>query len=770
MSEPANLSRWALRAFLWALTHTIYRVKVVGCENIPTSGGALFVCNHLSFVDALLLVASTKRHIRFVMYKGIYELPWVKPFARVLKAIPISAELRPREMLRSLQTASEAVRNGELVCIFAEGQITRIGQMLPFRRGFERVMKDVDAPIIPVALDGLWGSIFSFEKRRFMWKVPQCIPYPVTVNFGPALPHTSTPVEVRTRVQELMAEAWVHRKARMRTLHREFIRTARKHPRRISMVDAQGTRVSFGTALVRTVFLARRLKPLWQEQRMVGLMLPPCVPAAVANFAAMMLGKVPVNLNYTVSESTLAACIRQCEIRTVLSSRAFLEKLKLNIPCETLFLEDIAGKRPVESGPAGATQAPAAGGRKFGPPTLAEKLVAAAISRVLPAALVEKAIGRKGSGTVDDLATVIFSSGSTGEPKGVMLTHYNIGSNIQQMNQVFGLLPADGFLGILPFFHSFGFTGTLCLPAVLGARAVYYPNPLDGKNIGPLVRENAVTYLLATPTFLQIYLRTCAPEDFGSLRVVMTAAEKLSERVASAFEERFGIRPMEGYGCTECSPTVSVSTQDFRSAGFRQVGTKRGKIGHALPGICVRVVDPETFAVRAMAEPGLLLVRGPNVMHGYLGNPEKTAEVLRGGWYITGDIAAIDEDGFLQITDRLSRFSKIGGEMVPHIKVEEKLHELAGSTEQCFVVTGVPDERKGERLVVLHKLEEQQLHACLQKLAQTDLPNLWKPRADQFYPIDALPYLGTGKLNLQKIREIAFQRSSTKTPASAAEC
>jgi acyl-[acyl-carrier-protein]-phospholipid O-acyltransferase/long-chain-fatty-acid--[acyl-carrier-protein] ligase len=736
-------------------------VRVLGRENIPTQGGALFVCNHLSFVDGLLLVASTNRFIRFVMYKGIYEMPWVKPFARVLNGIPISSELRPREMLKSLQAASDAVRNGELVCIFAEGQITRIGQMLPFRRGFERVMRDVDAPIIPVALDGLWGSIFSFEKRRFMWKLPQRIPYPVTVNFGKRLPHTSTPVEVRTRVQELMAEAWAYRKPHMRTLDRWFIRTARKHPRRIAMADAQGPRVSLANALIRTVLLARRLKPLWEDQRMVGLLLPPCVAATIANFAAMLLGKVPVNLNYTVSESILDSCIRQCQIRTVLTSRAFLDKTKLKIPCQIVFLEDVAGKSQSETVQARpARKDSAAVHAKYGPPTFLEKLTAFLIARFFPVGMLERSLGRREPASVDDLATVIFSSGSTGDPKGVMLTHYSIGSNILQMNQVFGVIPKDGFLGILPFFHSFGFTGTLCLPAVLGVRAVYYPNPLDGKNIGPLVSEHALTFLLATPTFLQIYMRSCTPEDFGSLRVVMTAAEKLPERVASAFDEQFGIRPLEGYGCTECSPAVSVNTHDFRSVGFRQVGAKRGKIGHPLPGMCVRIVDPETFAPRSLGEPGLLLVRGPNVMLGYLNKPEKTAEVLRNGWYVTGDVAALDEDGFLQITDRLSRFSKIGGEMVPHIKVEEKLHELAGITEQSFVVTGVPDERKGERLVVLHKLETEQLRPCLEKLAQCDLPNLWKPRSEQFFRVDSLPYLGTGKLNLQKVREIAMLKSS----------
>jgi acyl-[acyl-carrier-protein]-phospholipid O-acyltransferase/long-chain-fatty-acid--[acyl-carrier-protein] ligase len=356
---------------------------------------------------------------------------------------------------------------------------------------------------------------------------------------------------------------------------------------------------------------------------------------------------------------------------------------------------------------------------------------------------------------------VIFSSGSTGDPKGVMLSHYNIGSNVEQLAQVFGLNQRDRFLGILPFFHSFGFTGTLCLPAMLGSGVIHHPNPLDAKTIGPLVRENKITFLLATPTFLQLYLRGCSAEDFGSLRVVMTGAEKLPDRLAAAFEDHFGIRPLEGYGCTECAPAVAVNTPDFRSAGFRQVGAKRGKIGHPMPGISVRIVDPQTQAPVPMGQAGLMLVHGPNVMQGYLGRPEKTADVLRDGWYTTGDIAAIDEDGFLQITDRLSRFSKIGGEMVPHIGVEEKLHELAGATGQTFVVTGLPDEKKGERLVVLHTLAAEPLKSCLEKLTQYDLPNLWKPRADQFFHVDAFPYLGTGKLDLRKVRETATALSNS---------
>jgi acyl-[acyl-carrier-protein]-phospholipid O-acyltransferase/long-chain-fatty-acid--[acyl-carrier-protein] ligase len=385
-----------------------------------------------------------------------------------------------------------------------------------------------------------------------------------------------------------------------------------------------------------------------------------------------------------------------------------------------------------------------------------EKLVALWRTIFLPAAVLERALGNTKKTTLDDLATIIFSSGSTGEPKGVMLSHYNILSNVEQCAQTFSLRPHDRILGILPFFHSFGFTVTIWLPAAFGVGAVYYPNPLDAQAIGEIVRTHAATFMVATPTFLQAYTRRCQPEDFGSLHYVIVGAEKLPERVAIAFEDKFGIRPLEGYGCTECAPVVAVNTRDYRAPGFRQVGGKRGKIGHPVPGVSVRIVDPETMQPLPLGTPGLMLVRGPNVMRGYLGKPEKTAEVLRDGWYSTGDIAALDEDGFITITDRLTRFSKIGGEMVPHIKVEEKLHELAGATEQTFVVAGVPDGKKGERLVVLHTLDEARIKEVSDALAKSDLPNLWVPRANQFFHVEKLPYLGTGKLDLRQAKEQAL--------------
>jgi acyl-[acyl-carrier-protein]-phospholipid O-acyltransferase/long-chain-fatty-acid--[acyl-carrier-protein] ligase len=724
-----------LRLVLFMVTHSIYRIRVEGRDNIPESGGALFVSNHMSLVDALLLLASTDRPIRFLMFKDIYDQPHIKPFAKMIRAIPISSQLRPRDMIHSLRQASEAIRSGEIVCIFAEGQITRIGQLLPFRRGMERIMKGVNAPIVPVNLDGVWGSIFSYERGRFLWKLPRKIPYPVTVSFGTPMPASATAFEVREAVQELQTEAYRHHKSRMNTLPRSLIRTAHHYPFRFAMGDKRRPRMNWGNALLSSIFLARRLRRVWAGQKMVGILLPPSVPGALVNFAASISGQIPVNLNYTASNETLASCAQQCNLETVITTKLLLEKLPLQVPGKQILLEEIAAR-----------------------PRLSEKL-AALLLWFLPSRLLERALSSGKPQSLDDLATIIFSSGSTGEPKGVMLTHYNIVSNIDQMAQTFMLGKGDVLLGVLPFFHSFGFTVTLWLPAVLGVGVAYHPSPLDLTAVSELVRDYQVTFLLATPTFLQAYTRRCLPEDFGSLQFVVVGAEKLPEALALAFEDRFGIRPLEGYGCTECSPVVAVNTRDFRAPGFRQVGSKRGRIGHPLPGVSVRIIDPDTHERREVGTPGLLLVRGPNVMLGYLGKPEKTAEVLQDGWYSTGDIAAEDEDGFLTITDRLSRFSKIGGEMVPHIKIEETLQELAESAEKIFAVTGVPDGKKGERLVVLHTLAPEALRPVLEKLSSSGLPNLWTPRASQFFQIEELPHLGSGKLDLRRIHEVALERS-----------
>ncbi len=722
-----------IRLVLWIAAHTIYRLDLKGQENIPARGGALLTPNHSSWVDAVLVIAATDRPIRFLMFRGVYDHPLIKPFAKILKIIPIASDQGPREMIHSLREASEALRNGEVVCIFPEGEITRIGQMLPFRRGFERIIKGIDVPIIPVNIDGIWGSIFSFSGGHFLWKWPRRIPYPVRLTFGKPFSSTSTATEVRQAVQELGVDAFQRRRRYMQPLSRSFMRAARRNPRHFAMADGRTPKLSFGDSLIKTVFLARRLRPLWKDQKMVGVLLPPSIPGALVNWAALLLGKVPINLNYTTSKESITSCASQCELKTVVTSRLFLEKANLEPPGELIYAEDLAEN-----------------------PRLTEKLAALLAAKLFPARLLELFLGVSRPPALDDTATIIFSSGSTGEPKGVVLSHFNLASNVEQIEQIFHLHDDDRILGILPFFHSFGFTGTLCLPPLTGIGVVFHVSPLDAQVIGALVSKYSVSMLLSTPTFLNSYARRCPPEAFGSLRIVMAGAEKLPERIAQSFEDHFGIRPLEGYGCTECSPVVAVNTYDFRAAYFRQTGAKRGTIGHPLPGVGVRIIDPESGETLPIDKPGLLLVKGPNIMVGYLNRPEKTAEVLKDGWYNTGDIATVDEDGFLRITDRLSRFSKIGGEMVPHIKVEEKLHELLEADGQVLAITSIPDEKKGERLIVLHTLPENVLRDCIERLSKSDLPALWKPKPDQFLHVEQLPYLGTGKLDLRKLRELAL--------------
>lgn len=736
-----------LRLVLVLMTHTFYRLDVTGRENVPATGGALLVPNHVSFIDGLLLLASLDRPIRFLVEAGYVRHPLLRPFMKSLGAIPLSASGGPRNILRALRDAGKSLDAGAIACIFPEGQITRTGRMLPFRHGFEQIVKSRNVPVIPVHLDRVWGSIFSYAGGRFFTKIPARIPYPVTVSFGQPLT-PGTPVhEVRRAVQELGEEAWARRKSSCRPIHHLVLRAMRRHPFRLMCADATHPRVSCGQALADAIALARMLSPRWAGQEAVGILFPPGVAGMLVNLAVTFSGRVSVNLNYTAGQAALASAARQAKLTSVVTSRMFLDRVKLHLPAglEPLWLEDL-------------TAAMSQGAR----------LWALLLSIFAPLRLIPRACGMRRYPAPDDVATVIFTSGSTGEPKGVELTHFNILANVEAIAQVFPIRPSDRLLGVLPFFHSFGYTATLWLAATRAMGVIFHPTPLEAGPIGELVQRYRVTLLIVTPTILQLYVRRCTPQQLGSLRMVLTGAERLPDRLAQAFEDRFGIRPFEGYGVTECSPVITVSSPGFRAAGFYQPGVRRGHVGQPLPGVSARIVDPESFEPLPPGSPGMLLVKGPNVMRGYLGREDLTASVMRCGWYVTGDVANMDGDGFIQIIDRLSRFSKIGGEMVPHGRIEDALQEVAGMDTQVFAVTGIPDEQKGERLAVLHTLDETAIPALLEKIEARGFPNLFIPHPDQFVRIDTLPILGSGKLDLRAVRRIAVERLGEAMAAARA--
>ncbi len=727
-----------VRCINWVLVHTIYRVKVLGRAKVPAEGGALLVCNHVSYIDAPVLLASLERPVRFLMFRPIYEQKLVKPFARIMGAIPVESGSKRGDIENALAAASESIEKGELVCIFAEGGISRIGQLLQFKRGLERIMNKVDAPIVPVHLDRVWGSIFSFRGGKYIWKWPASIPYPLTVSFGDLLPSTSSSFEVRQAVQELSSEAFHCRDDAFKVLHAGFLATCKRNPFRRLVKDYGGKWVTAFGLLLRSIALARVFRAKFANEKIVGVWLPPSTAGVVTNIALLLAGKTPVPFNYTSSEDSLSSAASQCGIKKVVTATKFLEKRpfpKLVPSVETLPLEDLAEESSK---------------------TIAFVLSCLAIA--LPQRLFF-AITPFSYSKHSDLATVIFSSGSTGTPKGVKLSHGNISSNLTALYEIQDFSKEDCMIGVLPFFHSFGFTGTLWLPLLAGMRVVYYPNPLDATAIGRICREESATVLISTPTFLQMYARKIKPEQLASLKHVFVGAERLRDSIRESFQERFGVEPREGYGATELSPVAIANVENSGEGRRSQAGTKYGSVGRPLPGVAVKIIDSNSGVSLGPDEEGLLLVKGPNVMAGYLGNDQLTKEVLQNGWYITGDMAKIDKEGFVEITGRLSRFSKIAGEMVPHGAVEEAVYDVLGSEDSVLAVTAVPDQKKGERLVVLSTLEIEP-GSIVRELKETSLPNLWIPRSEDFYLVESLPMLGSGKLDLKKLQSLALEVTS----------
>lgn len=719
-----------------SVARVLYRVRTRGADNVPETGGVLLIANHISYVDVVVLQLACRRPIRFLGYKGLRRNAFFNWCFDVSGCIDVS-EHRPLDATR---LAVLALQRGEVVAIFPEGHISRSGQLLDIKRGFEVIARRANAPVVPVAIDGLWGSIFSFAGNKYLWKSPRLLPTTVFIAFGqPTPPERVNTAWARRELLDLGMVAFDERPVLKRHLGRECVRTLTKRPGRQLIVDrtAQRRPLKCGQLFAAAAVLSRRIRATVPEKR-VGIVLPPGAGAFIANLAILCAGKIPVNLNFTAGRGALESSFRMAGIKTIVSADLMREKLP-NFP----WLERTLDLRK---------EIEAAGGKKAMLPWL---LAAWLVPNQWCASLLN--LPHRGD---HEEAGLLFTSGSSGEPKGVVLTHRNILANCAQISSLSILPESSKMLGCLPVFHSFGFTVTLWYPMLRSCRVVTVPSPLDTRKIIDAIREEEATVLVGAPTFIRPLVKKAAPGELRSLDLVVTGAEKLPDDLRRSFLETFHIEILQGYGLTETSPAANINQPHppvVLSTNAPQIGNRAGTVGRMMPGMTARIIDPETGSELPLTQTGIVLFKGANVFGGYLDEPEKTQAAFRDGWFVTGDLGRFDDDGFLWIEGRLSRFSKIGGEMVPHGTVEQKILEAFGwnalEAPPVFVA-GVPDPAKGEALVLLttRDLTPEVLRT---RLAELGVPNLWVPKIIK--RVEKIPMLGTGKLDLKQCRELALE-------------
>lgn len=574
-----------------------------------------------------------------------------------------------------------------------------------------------------------------------------------------------------------------------KNLSTAFLHQVKATPDKQFARDTTGQKATYGEAHLGALAVARYLKKRLRGKA-VGIMIPPAVGGALANIAATLLGKWAVNLNYAGKADMAQSAIDQCKIEVVVTTRKVLEKTGFQLTgVELVFIEDV--KDEIKK-------------------SKVDKLWVGLMSK-LPLFLLGFFLAGVRA-KPQDIAAIMFTSGSTGDPKGVMWSHSNILSNIWQVKN-HGRFDQDGdrLLGVLPFFHSFGFNMTLWAIIALGLSVSYHHSPLETKAVAKILLEHNVTVMACTPTLMRGYLARCTKEQFKTVRWLLLGSEKLRPELAAEIQDKLGVLPVEGFGCTELSPVVAANVpEDVVTPDGRTVpGFKLGAVGQPLPGTAIAIVDQATGKLMGpgklmpitaeqiaryeeakrkaqedwdaadeaqklewlnggeimgptpVPEPkpewsnqGLIFVKGPQVMAGYLGREAETAQVLQNGWYCTGDIGCIDEDGFLHILDRANRFAKVAGEMVPIIRVEEAIREVTKTNESAVAIAAVPDDARGEKLVVLFVDLGVDVPEVLNRLKGV-IHELWIPKAKDFYKVDALPVNPTGKLDMKEVKRVA---------------
>lgn len=724
-----------------------YRLSVSGFDNLPAHGGVLMLGNHVSFIDWAIIGIASPRKVRFVMHRDYYNKWYLKWFFDLVGCIPISSA----QSQDALATVTELLNNGEVVCLFPEGALTRNGQLGEFKRGFEHAAKGADAVIVPFYIQGLWGSRFSYSLQRDADSQSGTAKRKVIVVFGGALDIGSSAETVKQSVFELSTRAWQAASDAFDCIAREWLRSALSRPSAISVVELTGEPLSNSRLVTAALLFAKRVRQRSPEQN-IGLLLPPSRGGVIANLAVWLCGKTVVNLNYTASHKALAAALRKAEIDSIYTSRRFVRKLKdrgidlapVVDQVNVYYLEDL--KDDI---------------RKV------EQLATYAAVRILPSRVTRAFYSVKTD--PNSTAAILFSSGSEGEPKGVRLSHRNLLINVKQVATILDARSDDRIMGTLPIFHAFGLTATTLLPLIESLSVICHPDPTDAVNVAKAVAKHNGTLLFATSTFLRLYnkSRRIQPIMFSSLRLVVAGAEKLSPDVAQTFKQRYGKDVYEGFGATETAPVAAVNLPDkLDQRSLRVVsGARAGTVGLPVPGTSFRIVDPVTLETLPAPQEGLVLISGPQVMEGYLNDAQRTADAIveldGARWYKTGDKGRLDNDGYLTIVDRYSRFAKIGGEMVSLAAVEEAVRQIVDNDDAEFVAVAVPDAKKGERVVLLINAANDarfDSSRIKQQLTRGKCNPLLIPAHVQ--QIDEIPKLGSGKTDFSSAAKLAQGKAS----------
>ena len=664
------------------------------------------------------------------MSHDVYEKWYVRMMLQAFKIIPVGKTIDKD----SVNRINRALDQGEVVAVFPEGYLSPNGQMGTFHSDFETILSQRQEPVavVPFYLRGLWGTGASRATERYK-KINKIKMRRVSVRFGESEAMTVTAPEIKKRVFELSILSWKAFGHSLGSIPKNWIRTAKKMGSELSVADSTGIQLSHHKFIVAVLLVMKRLRSRLKGQKNVGLILPTSAAGAIANMAVLGLGKTVVNLNYTSGLSAMRNAVESAEIKSIVTSRLFIKKLltkgidvsDLFSGVEVYYLENIKQEN-----------------------TKSLALRYLLLVRLLPASCLSLLFIK--SVPSDSTAAIMFSSGSEGKPKGVELSHYNLLGNIKQVASVFNIEETDTFMCILPLFHCFGLTVTAFLPLIEGATFVCHPDPTDSVMVGHMVHRYKATILFGSSTFFGLYIRAKKLHSlmFSSLRMAIAGAEKLSPQVRQAFKDKFFLDIMEGYGTTEVAPVASCNLPDTINQGdwHVHISNKIGSVGLPLPGSAFRIVDPDSLEELPLGDAGMVSVGGPQVMKGYLNDPEKTNQVLMTDdlttWYLTGDKGYLDDEGYLYIVDRYSRFAKIGGEMVSLSVVEQKILELINETDSDAMAIALRDSKKGERIALLYNAA----------IAEDDLRRLInaspieKLMIPSFYQrVDELPKLASGK-------------------------